>query len=153
MDKMQQKIEKIFNRQKAGLIAHLEIAVNRSHSWNTLLDIKSLYRTVTDEDLNDFDKVLKAADEVEAMYEGTLSIVKNMGFSVMALGDTDCEFKNPIDEVIEFNDPKSWEDVFHQALLHEAAAIAGNGIEQIRARLISEMEKDTQCSYDAKCES
>ncbi len=152
MDKMQQKIEKIFNRQKAGLIAHLEIAVNRSHSWNTLLDIKSLYRTVTGEDLNDFDKVLKAADEVEAMYKGTLSIVKNMGFGVMALGDTDCEFKNPIDEVIEFNDPKSWEDVFHQALLHEAAAIAGNGIEQIRARLISEMEKDTQCSCDAKCE-
>ncbi len=151
MDKMQQKIEKIFNRQKAGLIAHLEIAKNRAHSWNTLLDIKSLYHTVTGEDLTDFDKVLKAADEVEAMYESTLNIVKNTDFGTMALGDTDCEFKNPIDEVIEFNDPKSWEDVFHQALLHEAASIAGNGIEQIRARLISEMEEGTKCSCDAKC--
>lgn len=152
MDKMQQKIEKIFNRQKAGLIANLEIAKNRAHSWNTLLDIKSLYHAVTGKDLTDFDKVLKAADEAEAMYESTLNIVKNMGFSAMALGDTDCEFKNPIDEVVEFNDPESWEDVFHQALLNEAAAIAGNGIEQIRARLISEMEKDTECSCDAKCE-
>ena len=146
------KIEKIFNRQKAGLIAHLEMAKNHAHSWNTLLDIKHLYHTVTGEDLTDFDKVLKAADEAEAMYVGTLSIVKNTGFDAMALGDTDCEFKNPVDEVIEFNDPKSWEDVFHQALLHEVAAIAGSGIEQIRARLISEMEESTKCSCDAKCE-
>lgn len=153
MDQMQQKIEKIFNRQKAGLIANLEIAKNHAHSWNTLLDIKRLYHAVTGEDLNDFDKVLKAADEAETMYESTLNIVKNTGFSAMALGDTDCEFKNPIEEVVEFNDPKSWEDVFHQALLNEAAAIAGNGIEQIRARLISEMEKDTQGSCEAKCES
>lgn len=152
MDKMQQKIEKIFNRQKSGLIANLEIAKNRAHSWNTLLDIKSLYHTVTNEDLTDFDKVLKAADEVEAMYESTLNIVKNTGFGAMALGDTDCEYKNPIDEVIEFDDPKSWEDVFHQALLHEAAAIAGNGIEQIRARLISEMEKDMQDPCDTERE-
>ena len=152
MDQMQQKIEKIFNRQKAGLITNLEIAKNRAHSWSPLLDIKSLYHAVTGEDLTDFDKVLKAADEVEAMYESTLNIVKNTGFGAMALGDTDCEFKNPIDEVIEFNDPKSWEDVFHQALLHEAAAVAGGGIEQIRARLISEMEKDTQGSCEAKCE-
>lgn len=152
MDQMQQKIEKIFNRQKAGLIANLEIAKNHAHSWNTLLDIKHLYHAVTDNDLTDFDKVLKAADEVEAMYENTLNIVKNTDFGAMALGDTDCKFKNPIDEVIEFDDPKSWEDVFHQALLNEAAAIAGNGIEQIRARLISEMEKDTQSSCEAKRE-
>lgn len=152
MDQMQQKIEKIFNRQKTGLIANLEIAKNRAHSWNTLLDIKHLYHAVTDKDLTDFDKVLKAADEVEAMYESTLNIVKNTGFGAMALGDTDCEFKNPIDEVVEFNDPESWEDVFHQALLNEAAAIAGNGIEQIRARLISEMEKGTECSCETKCE-
>ena len=152
MDKMQQKIEKIFNRQKTGLIAQLEIAKNHAHSWNTLINIKSLYHTVTGEDLTDFDKVLKAADEVEAMYENTLNIVKNTDFGAMALGDTDCEFKNPIEEVIEFNDPKSWEDVFHQALLHDAAAVAGSGIEQIRARLISEMEKDAQGSCEAKCE-
>lgn len=152
MDQMQQKIEKIFNRQKAGLIANLEIAKNHAHSWNTLLDIKRLYHAITDKDLTDFDKVLKAADEVEAIYENTLNIVKNMDFDVMALGGTDCVFKNPIDEVIEFDDPKSWEDVFHQALLNEAAAIAGNGIEQIRARLISEMEEGTKCSCDAKCE-
>ena len=152
MDQMQQKIEKIFNRQKAGLIANLEIAKNHAHSWNTLLDIKHLYHSVTGEDLTDFDKVLKAADEVEAMYESTLNIVKNMGFSAMALGDTDCEYKNPVDEVIEFDDPKSWEDVFHQALLHEAAAVAGGGIEQIRARLISEMEEGTQSSCEAKRE-
>ena len=152
MDQMQQKLEKIFNRQKAGLIANLEIAKNHAHSWNPLLDIKHLYHAVTNEDLTDFGKVLKAADEVEAMYESTLNIVKNMDFGVMALGDTDCEFKNPIDKIVEFNDPKSWEDVFHQALLHEAAAVAGSGIEQIRARLISEMEKDTQGSCEAKCE-
>lgn len=152
MDKMQQKIEKIFNRQKAGLIANLEMAKSHAHAWNKLLDIKRIYHAVTGEDLTDFDKVLKAADEAAAMYESTLNIVKNTGFGAMALGDTDCEFKNPIDEVVEFNDPESWEDVFHQALLHEAAAAAGNGIEQIRARLISEMEEGMQCSCDAKCE-
>lgn len=152
MDQMQQKIEKIFNRQKAGLIANLEMAKSHAHAWNKLLDIKRIYHAVTGEDLTDFDKVLKAADEAAAMYESTLNIVKNTGFGAMALGDTDCEFKNPIDEVVEFNDPKSWEDVFHQALLHEAAAAAGNGIEQIRARLISEMEEGHTCSCDAKCE-
>ena len=152
MDQMQQKIEKIFNRQKAGLIANLEMAKSHAHAWNKLLDIKRIYHAVTGEDLTDFNKVLKAADEAAAMYESTLNIVKNTDFGAMALGDTDCEFKNPIDEVVEFNDPKSWEDVFHQALLHEAAAAAGNGIEQIRARLISEMEKDTQGSCEAKCE-
>ena len=37
MDKMQQKIEMIFNKQKAGLVANLEIAVNGSRSWSCLL--------------------------------------------------------------------------------------------------------------------
>ena len=152
MDQMQQKLEKIFNRQKAGLIANLEMAKSHAHAWNKLLDIKRIYHAVTGEDLTDFDKILKAADEAAAMHESTLNIVKNTDFSAMALGDTDCEFKNPVDEVVEFDDPKSWEDVFHQALLHEAAAVAGSGIEQIRARLISEMEKDTQGSCEAKCE-
>ena len=152
MDQMQQKLEKIFNRQKAGLIANLEMAKSHAHAWNKLLDIKRIYHAVTGEDLTDFDKILKAADEAAAMHESTLNIVKNTSFSAMALGDTDCEFKNPVDEVVEFDDPKSWEDVFHQALLHEAAAVAGSGIEQIRARLISEMEKDTQGSCEAKCE-
>lgn len=152
MDQMQQKLEKIFNRQKAGLIANLEMAKSHAHAWNKLLDIKRIYHAVTGEDLTDFDKILKAADEAAAMHESTLNIVKNTDFSAMALGDTDCEFKNPVDEVVEFDDPKSWEDVFHQALLHDAAATAGSGIEQIRARLISEMEKDTQGSCEAKCE-
>lgn len=152
MDKMKQKIEAIFNRQKAGLIANLEIAKNHAHSWSTLLEIKNLYHTVTGEDLTDFDKVLKAADEAAAMYESTLNIVKNTGFDAMALGDTDSDFKNPVEEVIKFNDPKSWEDVFHQALLHNAAGIAGSGIEQIRARLISEMKEGTKCSCDVNCE-
>ena len=152
MDQMQQKLEKIFNRQKAGLIANLEMAKSHAHAWNKLLDIKRIYHAVTGEDLTDFDKILKAADEAAAMHESTLNIVKNTDFSAMALGDTDCEFKNPVDEVVEFDDPKSWEDVFHQALLHDAAATAGSGIEQIRARLISEREKDTQGSCEAKCE-
>lgn len=152
MDQMQQKLEKIFNRQKAGLIANLEMAKSHAHAWNKLLDIKRIYHAVTGEDLTDFDKILKAADEAAAMHESTLNIVKNTSFSAMALGNTDCEFKNPVDEVVEFDDPKSWEDVFHQALLHDAAATAGSGIEQIRARLISEMEKDTQGSCEAKCE-
>ena len=141
MDKMQQKIEMIFNKQKAGLIASLEIGMKGSRSWRTLLDIKSLYHNVTGEDLEDFDKVLDAADRVRSMYERMLDIVKSVTFDDMALIDAgEDSFKNPVDEIVEFDDPKSWVDVFDQALMYQTAYAAGSGIEQIRARLVSEMD-------------
>lgn len=135
------KLVQIFENQKAGLVANLEIAVNGSRSWKVLLDIKSLYRSVTGEDLDDFDQVLDAADKVRSMYERTLNAVKGMTFEDMALLDGDGDFENPINEIIEFADPESWVDVFEQALMYQTASVAGSGIEQIRARLISEMEE------------
>lgn len=136
------KLVQIFENQKAGLVANLEIAVNGSRSWKVLLDIKSLYRSVTGEDLDDFDQVLDAADKVRSMYERTLNAVKGMTFEDVALLDGDGDFENPINEIIEFADPESWVDVFEQALMYQTASVAGSGIEQIRARLISEMEEE-----------
>lgn len=135
------KLVQIFENQKAGLVANLEIAVNGSRSWKVLLDIKSLYHSVTGEDLDDFDQVLDAADKVRSMYERTLNAVKGMTFEDMALLDDDGDFENPINEIIEFADPESWIDVFEQALMYQTASVAGSGIEQIRARLVSEMEE------------
>ena len=60
------KLKDIFDNQKAGLVANLEIAMNGSPSWKVLIDIKGLYRSVTGEDLDDFDRVLDAADKVES---------------------------------------------------------------------------------------
>lgn len=145
MDRMKQKIETIFNKQKAGLIANLEIGMNGSRSWRTLLDIKSLYHSVTGEDLEDFDKVLDAADKVRSMYQYTIDIVKSVTFNDMALINVgDGDFKNPVNELVEFDDPKSWVDVFDQALMYQTASVAGGGIEQLRARLISEMDDDNK---------
>lgn len=145
MDMMKQKIETIFNKQKAGLIASLEIGMNGSRSWRTLLDIKSLYHSVTGEDLEDFDKVLDAADKVRSMYQYTIDIVKFVTLNDMALINVDDDdFKNPVNELVEFDDPKSWNDVFDQALMYQTAYVAGSGIEQIRARLISEMDDDNK---------
>lgn len=136
------KLVQIFENQKAGLVANLEIAVNGSRSWKVLLDIKSLYHSVTGEDLDDFDQVLDAADKVRSMYERTLNAVKGMTFEDMALsGEDDEAFENPVSEIVEFADPESWADVFEQALMYQTASVAGGGIEQIRARLISEMEE------------
>ena len=56
----------------------------------------------------------------------------------------DDDFKNPVNELVEFDDPKSWNDVFDQALMYQTACVAGSGIEQIRARLISEMDDDNK---------
>nr|UVY04200.1 MAG: hypothetical protein [Bacteriophage sp.] len=138
------KLKDIFDNQKAGLVANLEIAVNGARSWKVLLDIKSLYHDITGEDLDDFDKVLDAADKVRSMYERTLDAVKGMSFDDMALLDGDGDFENPINEIIEFEDPESWIDVFEQALMHHTASLAGSGIEQIRARLISEAEEEAK---------
>lgn len=138
MEKKMDKIEEIFENQKAGLVANLEIAVNGARSWKVLLDIKSLHHSVTGENLDDFDQVLDAADKVRSMYERTLNAVKALSFGDMALSDEDA-FENPVNEIVEFADPESWEDVFEQALMYQTASVAGSGIEQIRARLISEM--------------
>lgn len=134
------KLKDIFNNQKAGLVAELEIAVNGARSWKVLLNIKGMYHDITGEDLDDFDKVLDAADKVRSMYERTLGVVNGLTFEdLLPSGDS---FENPINEIVEFADPESWVDVFEQALMHHTASLAGNGIEQIRARLISETEKE-----------
>lgn len=138
------KLKDVFDNQKAGLIANLEIAMNGSRSWKVLIDIKGLYRSVTGEDLDDFDRVLDAADKIRSMYGRTLDAVKGMSFDDMALLDGDGDFENPINEIIEFEDPESWIDVFEQALMYQAASVAGSGIEQIRARLVSEMEEESK---------
>lgn len=136
------KLKDIFDNQKAGLVANLEIAVNGARSWKVLLDIKGMYHDITGEDLDDFDKVLDAADKVRSMYERTLGVVNGLTFEdLLPSGDS---FENPINEIVEFADPESWVDVFEQALMHQTASLAGSGIEQIRARLISETEKETK---------
>ena len=136
------KLKDIFDNQKAGLVANLEIAVNGARSWKVLLDIKSMYRDITGEGLDDFDKVLDAADKVRSMYERTLGVVNGLTFEdLLPSGDS---FENPINEIVEFADPESWADVFEQALMHQTASLAGSGIEQIRARLISETEKEAK---------
>lgn len=137
------KLKDIFDNQKAGLIANLEIAVNGSRSWKVLLDIKSLHHSVTGEDLDDFDQVLDAADKVRSMYERTLNAVKALTFDDLLPSDDD-SFENPINEIVEFADPESWADVFEQALMYQTASVAGSGIEQIRARLISEMDEEAK---------
>lgn len=138
------KLKDIFENQKAGLVANLEIAMNGSRSWQVLLNIKSMYRDITGGDLDDFDRVLDMADKVRSMYGRTLDAVKGMSFDDMALLDGDGDFENPINEIIEFADPESWIDVFEQALMHQTASLAGSGIEQIRARLVSEMEEESK---------
>ncbi len=136
------KLKDIFNNQKAGLVAELEIAVNGARSWKVLLNIKGMYHDITGEDLDDFDKVLDAADKVRSMYERTLGVVNGLTFEdLLPSGDS---FENPINEIVEFADPESWVDVFEQALMHHTASLAGSGIEQIRARLISETEKEAK---------
>lgn len=137
------KLKDVFDNQKAGLIANLEIAVNGSRSWKVLLDIKSLYHSVTGEDLDDFDQVLDAADKVRSMYERTLNAVKALTFDDLLPSDDD-SFENPVNEIVEFADPESWADVFEQALMYQTASMAGSGIEQIRARLISEMDEEAK---------
>ena len=138
------KLKNIFDNQKVGLIANLEIAVNGSRSWKVLLDIKSLYHSVTGEDLDDFDQVLDAADKVRSMYERTLNAVKALTFDDLLPSGDDDSFENPINEIVEFADPESWTDVFEQALMYQTASVAGSGIEQIRARLISEMDEEAK---------
>lgn len=138
------KLKDIFDNQKAGLIANLEIAMNGSRSWKVLIDIKSLYHSVTGEDLDDFDQVLDAADKVRSMYERTLNAVKGMTFEDLLPSDDGDSFENPINEIVEFADPESWIDVFEQALMYQTASVAGSGIEQVRARLISEMEEEAK---------
>lgn len=136
------KLKDIFDNQKAGLVANLEIAVNGARSWKVLLDIKSLYHDITGEDLDDFDRVLDMADKVRSMYERTLGVVNGLTFEdLLPSGDS---FENPINGIVEFADPESWVDVFEQALMHQTASLAGSGIEQIRARLISETEKEAK---------
>lgn len=138
------KLKDIFDNQKAGLVANLEIAVNGARSWKVLLDIKSLYHDVTGEDLDDFDKVLDAADKVRSMYERTLGVVKDLTFEDLLPSGDGGSFENPINGIVEFADPESWVDVFEQTLMHHTASLAGSGIEQIRARLISEAEEEAK---------
>ena len=138
------KLKDVFDNQKAGLVANLEIAVNGARSWKVLLDIKSMYHDITGEDLDDFDRVLDAADKVRSMYERTLSVVNGLTFEDLLPSDEGDSFENPINGIVEFADPESWVDVFEQALMHHTASLAGSGIEQIRARLISETEKEAK---------
>ena len=76
-------------------------------------------------------------DRVKEVHEAVMAKVANLKLEEATSED----FLNPCDELVAFDDPETWEDVFEQSVLFSAVQPYGQAFDDLHARMMDEAAK------------
>ena len=97
-------IEDVFEVQRKGMLATIDIQIKQDSRFDTLLAIRDSYRRFYADDVVSLDEAMAMAKDVKETHEAIKEIMENMTLEQM----TAEEFVNPCDALVDFEDPKSW---------------------------------------------
>lgn len=131
-------IEDVFENQKKGMIATIEVQIKQDSRFDTLMAIKQSYdRFFQDADGIGLDDVKSIAEQVELQHKKIKAIIEEMELDAMTAED----FTNPCDALVDFEEPKGWRDVFEQSVFFSAIQPYGQAFDDLHARMIDEAAK------------
>lgn len=133
-------IEKIFDKQKKGMLATIDIQLKQDSRFDTLLAIRDSYRRFYSEDVVSLDEAMAMAKDVKETHEAIKEIMEDMTLEQM----TSEEFVNPCDALVDFDDPKSWDMVFKQSIIFSAVQPYGQSFDDLHSRMMDEVSKRDQ---------
>ena len=130
-------IEEIFDQQKKGMLATIDIQLKQDSRFDTLLAIRDSYRRFYAEDVVSLDEAMAMAKEVKETHEAIKEIMENMTLEQI----TAEEFVNPCDALVDFEDPKSWDKVLKQSIIFSAVQPYGQSFDDLHGRMMEEAAK------------
>ena len=131
-------IEDVFATQKKGMLATIELQIKQDLRFDTLMAIRETYlRFYRDEHEMTLSYAKKMCDRVKEVHEAIKAKVDELALEEV----TSESFVNPCDELVSFDDPETWEDVFEQSVLFSAVQPYGQAFDDLHGRMMEEASK------------
>lgn len=133
-------IEDIFETQRKGMLATLEVQLSQDKRFDTYLAVRESHHRFhfeAPETSISFEDAAKIIDEIYGIHVKIKEIVDSMTLEQFTAED----FVNPADALVEFGDVTDWNEVFHQSLLFSAVQPYGQSFDDLRGRMLEEVAK------------
>lgn len=128
-------IEDVFETQRKGMLATIDIQIKQDSRFDTLMAIKqSCDRFLTDADSIDLNNAKAIAVQIKLQHQKIRGIIESMTLEQM----TAEEFTNPCDALVDFEEPKDWRDVFEQSVFFSAIQPYGQAFDDLHGRMMEE---------------
>lgn len=138
--KDQETMEQMFEAQRQGILATLEVQLKQDLRFDTLLGIREAWQRFhfdrQPEETPDFDYVRNIANDVRETHLKIQDAVYSMTLEQFSSED----WVNPADALVEFDEPKEWEDVFYQSVIFSGVMPYGQSFDDVRGRVMKELK-------------
>lgn len=139
--KDQETLEKIFETQREGILATLEVQLKQDLRFDTLLGIREAWQRFhfdrNPDEAPDFDYVRDIAVDVRDAHLRIKEAAEGMTLEQFSSED----WVNPADALVEFDEPREWEDVFYQSVIFSGVMPYGQSFDDVRSRVMKEMRE------------
>lgn len=131
-------IEDIFENQKKGMLATIEVQIRQDSRFDTLMAIKQSYDRFFQDDVSiNLNNARDIAERVKLQHEKVKAIIEELELDAV----TAEEFVNPCDPLVDFDEPKNWRDVFEQSVFFSAIQPYGQAFDDLHGRMMEEVAK------------
>lgn len=138
--KDQETLEKMFETQRQGILATLEVQLKQDLRFDTLMGIREAWQRFhfdrLPEEAPDFEYVRNIANDVREAHLKIQDAVYSMTLEQFSSED----WVNPADALVEFDEPKEWEDVFYQSVIFSGVMPYGQSFDDVRGRVMKELK-------------
>lgn len=137
--KDQETMEQMFEAQRQGILATLEVQLKQDLRFDTLLGIREAWQRFhfdrQPEEAPDFEYIRNIANDVRGAHLKIQDAVYSMTLEQFSSED----WVNPADALVEFDEPKEWEDVFYQSVIFSGVMPYGQSFDDVRSRVMKEL--------------
>lgn len=131
-------IEDVFENQKKGMLATIEVQIRQDSRFDTLMAIKQSYDRFFQDDVSiDLNNARAIAVQVKLQHEKVKAIIEELELDAVTAEN----FTNPCDSLVDFNEPKDWRDVFEQSVFFSAIQPYGQAFDDLHGRMMEEVAK------------
>lgn len=130
-------IEDVFENQRKGMLATIDIQIKQDSRFDTLLAIRESSRRFYEDDTMSIHEAIAMAAEIKKTHEAIKEIMETITIGQMTTED----FVNPCDVLVDFEDPKCWDSVFKQSLIFSAVQPYGQSFDDLHGRMLEEAAK------------
>ena len=138
--KDQETLEKMFETQRQGILATLEVQLKQDLRFDPLMGIREAWQRFhfdrLPEEAPDFEYVRNIANDVREAHLKIQDAVYSMTLEQFSSED----WVNPADALVEFDEPKEWEDVFYQSVIFSGVMPYGQSFDDVRGRVMKELK-------------
>lgn len=126
-------IEDVFETQRKGMLATIDIQIKQDSRFDTLMAMRQSHERFFGEALT-LGKARDLAARIKLQHQKVRGIIESMTLEQM----TAEEFTNPCDALVDFEEPKEWEDVFEQSVFFAAVQPFGQAFDDLHGRMMEE---------------